>query len=146
MRSRSFVDFFRSLFSSKKPINENISIAEQMRLEPQYWPEVTSFMNKIKGIVDNNTIDDGNVHSLNDRIISYVQKELNQKGKLEDIDKRYDALDELADRILVVSLGKIVGLKKTTDTQAVFTVAVADFKNALHERKRAEEEFLQSKH
>jgi hypothetical protein len=122
------------------------SIEDTLKVEPKYWPEVVDFMNQLKTIVNKNTIDDGNVHSLNDRIISYVEKEINQKGKLPDIEKRYAALDELADRILVVSLGKIVGMKKTSDTQAVFTDAVTHLKNALHERKRVEEQYLHSKH
>jgi len=106
-----------------------------MDMEPKYWPEVVTFINKIKAIVEKNTVHDDNADILNDNIIAYVEKEINDKGKEPDLEQRYAKLAQLADRILVVSLGKIVGLKKNVGTDPEFTNAVTHFKHALHERK-----------
>ena len=83
-----------------------------IHLEPKYWPEVTDYMKKLSAIVKTNTIDDENVHSVNERILNYVLDQINKKGSIQDIEQRYLALETLADRILVVELVKIVGLKQ----------------------------------
>ena len=113
-------------------------------LEPKYWPEVKHFMDNINTIIKTYTIDDDNIHIVNQRIIDYMAKEINAKGSIEDVIKRYDALNTLADRILVTNLSKIVGIKQVEAKGPDFSGAVGVFKKDL--RKRYEKEVHHKSH
>jgi hypothetical protein len=98
-------------------------------------------MDHINNIVTSHTIDDDNIRIVNQRILDYMMKEINAKGSIEDIEKRYYALSTLADRILVNNLSKLVGLKKDEFKGPEFSEAVSDFKREL--QKRHEREILE---
>ena len=125
--------FGRSKSSQTRSLEPHI-----IHLEPKYWPEVTDYMKKLSAIVKTNTIDDKNVHSVNERILNYVLDQINKKGSIQDIEQRYLALETLADRILVVELVKIVGLKQKEGSRAEFTEPTFAFKKRLTERKKSE--------
>jgi len=136
-KKRGIIDFIRCLFLRKKQVQgayQQSTIEQEIHLEPKYWPEVKHFMNKINDIVVHSTIEDNNIHLVNQRIIDYVEKQINTKGSLEDIEQRYMALNTLADRILYNNLSKIVGLKHDKNSHADFTEAVAEFKRELEKR------------
>ena len=137
----SFLNWLKNLFS--KPHPQDVTRETGAHLEPKYWQEVIDFMNSIKSIIEKNTIDDDNVRHVNDRIITYVEEQINKKGAMKDRQERYAALDTLADRILVNNLSKIAGLKHTEGR--AFTDAVKQFKDSLHRRKVEEDKFIQSK-
>lgn len=104
------------------------------RLEPKYWQEVIDFMETLDHLIKTYTIEDDNLRHVNQRIVDYVQEQINLKGSIKDIEERYSALDTLADRILTNNLSKIVGLKHTESSQAEFTEAIINFKKRLHHR------------
>ena len=137
----SFLNWLKNLFS--KPHPQDPTHERGAHLEPKYWQEVIDFMNAIKSIIEKNTIDDDNVRHVNERIITYVEEQINKKGSMKDRQERYAALDTLADRILVNNLSKIAGLKHTEGR--AFTDAVKQFKDSLHRRKAEEDRFIQSK-
>ena len=109
----------------------------EIHLEPKYWPEVQHFMKNLDQIVESHTIQDENIKRINQRVIDYIEDQINKKGQVEDINARYNGLNTLADRILSNNLNKLVGLKEGSHT-ADFSNAVKDFKHELHEKKQAE--------
>lgn len=111
-----------------------------VHLEPKYWPEVMDFIQRLRAIIDESTIEDENIKIVNQRIVDYIEHEINVKGSIEDINKRYDALHTLADRILVKNISKLVGLKYSS-TNADFSETIEIFKHRL--TKRQEEELQQ---
>jgi hypothetical protein len=137
---RGFFAFIRRLFSKGKPPNfeHPLRAKDNFHLEPRYWVEVKHFMDTIELIVKEKTIDDSNVQILNQRILDYIEQQINVKGSLPDIEQRYMALNTLADRILVNNLSKFVGLKHTPNTAAEFTSAIDQFKRDLEKRHQEE--------
>lgn len=136
----NIINGFRKLFGLKlKDAGKKNKLSiDGHELEPKYWPEVIHFMQHINALIESHTIDDDNIRIVNQRIVDYMVKEINAKGSIEDINKRYDALDTLADRILVTNLSKIVGLKTEESKKADFTAAIKQFKDELHKRHEAE--------
>jgi hypothetical protein len=136
-----FLTFWRNFFQGKpkfKEATQKVDFEKEINLEPKYWPQVKHFMDELNHIVKVHTIDDSNIQDVNRRILDYVEKQINLKGSLHDIEERYTALDMLADRILIKNLSKIVGLKHNDSTRAEFSEAVETFKKSLHERHDAE--------
>lgn len=109
-----------------------------IHLEPKYWPEVMDYMQNLSDIVKSNTIEDDNIQQVNERILTYILDQINKKGSIEDLEARYLALETLADRILLVELGKIVGLKQNEGTIAQFSEATKNFKERLITRRKSE--------
>jgi hypothetical protein len=133
--------FIRKLFFRKhqlQPLAVKKLNEEELHVEPKYWPEVRDFINNLNHIIETHTIEDSNVAHINQRIVEYVEQQINKKGQLADINQRYYALDTLADRLLSNTFNKIVGLKHVETTHADFTDAVAQFKNRLHARYKGE--------
>ena len=141
-KDKGIIAFFKRLFGKSSSTPKTLK-EEELRLEPKYWQEVIDFMTTLKNIVHKHTIDDDNVRHVNDRIITYVEEQINKKGAVKDRSQRYAALDTLADRILVNNLSKIAGLKHTEGTE--FSEAVKRFKEDLHRRQTQEEAYLHSK-
>lgn len=112
--------------------------AHTIHLEPKYWPEVTDYIHNLSNIVKCNTIEDDNIQQVNERILSYVLDQINKKGSIDDFETRYLALQTLADRILLIELGKIVGLKHNAGTTAQFSEATQLFKKRLMMRRESE--------
>lgn len=132
----AIVRFIQKLFLRRK----KTVYAKTRHLEPKYWPQVRHFIETLNHLVSTDTIDDPNVQYVNQRIIEYIEEQINIKGAIADKEKRYSALDTLADRILAVHLSKIVGLKQNESTHAQFSEAVALFKKHLSERYQQEKE------
>lgn len=109
-----------------------------IHLEPKYWPEVMDYMQSLSSIVKSNTIEDDNIQQVNDRILTYVLDQINKKGSIHDLKARYLALETLADRILLIEVGKIVGLKQSEGTTAQFSEATQIFKKRLMARRENE--------
>ena len=134
--------FIRAFLTGRSNGNgEHQPPKDDFHLEPRYWPEVKHFMARINDIVDSNTIEDQNVHVVNQRIIDYVESQINKKGSMHDIEERYMALSTLADRVLINNLSKIVGMKQVDSTHADFSNAVHDFKEALAARRAQEKDY-----
>lgn len=125
--------------------NDEIQVKDNFHLEPKYWPEVIEFMNNLNQVIETHTISGSNVQHVNQRIIDYVAEQINVKGQVEDVDKKYSALDTLADRILSNTFSKIAGLKHEENTHADFTDIVLQFKKRLHQRYQDEVIYLDSK-
>jgi hypothetical protein len=138
--------FLRKLFFRKSVLaNEQKRAEDEFRLEPKYWPEVADFIEKLEHLIATHTISDSNVQHINQRIVDYVEHQINIKGSLTDLEQRYSALDVLADRILSNTLSKIAGLKHEENTHADFTEVVVAFKKRLHQRHQDEIAYYQSK-
>lgn len=136
-----FFTFLQNLFKKNPTLKEEkgrSDFEKEIHLEPKYWPQVKHFMDDLQHIIKVHTIDDSNVQDVNQRILDYIQNQINVKGSLDDIEARYTALDTLADRLLVKNLSKIVGLKQNDSTRAEFSEAVETFKKSLHERHAEE--------
>tara|TARA_R110002110_G_scaffold415836_1_gene657257 strand:- start:19183 stop:19653 length:471 start_codon:yes stop_codon:yes gene_type:complete len=110
----------------------------EIHLEPKYWPEVKDFMDNLDNIIESHTIDDNNIKRINQRIIDYIEEQINTKGQVEDINMRYSGLNTLVDRILSNNLSKLVGLKEGARSTADFSNAVNDFKIKLSHKKENE--------
>ncbi|MFI4937339.1 MAG: hypothetical protein ACHQJ6_02385 [Candidatus Berkiellales bacterium] len=134
---RKMWQFIVNLFS-KKHSKKTQLVGHPDQVEPKYWPEVVDFMETLNTIIDSHTIEDSNIQIINQRIVDYVQEQINIKGSLDDIEQRYLALDTLADRILVRNLSRIVGLKQNESTRAEFSEAIEHFKHRLHQRHQHE--------
>ena len=111
---------------------------KEIHLEPKYWSEVRELMGTLHNIIETHTTQEENIRIINQRILDYIEEQINVKGSIEDIEERYSALDTLADRILVKNLDKIVGLKHEGSTHAEFSEAIRHFKNRLHQRRQEE--------
>lgn len=110
----------------------------EIHLEPKYWPEVKDFMGSLDKIIETHTIDDANIKRINQRIVSYIEEQINKKGQVDDINARYSGLNTLVDRILSNNLGKVVGMKTGTTSTAEFSDAVSEFKIKLSHKKQSE--------
>lgn len=133
---KSLIHFIRSLFAkSHKGSLESSVRSKKIHLEPKYWPEVMDYMETLQGIIKNNTIEDDNVAQVNERITDYILQQINKKGSIEDINKRYMALDTLADRILVIELSKLAGLKQNEGSRTEFSDLTKAFKKRLAARR-----------
>lgn len=126
--------FFRKLFGHHNTV---VPTPEHtFHLEPKYWQEVIDLRERLEKVIKENTIDDNNINSVNQRVVDYFIEQINLKGSLPSITERYAALNTLADRILLNYQSKIVGLKKGVTTHTDFTDAVTDFKHRLKEREQ----------
>lgn len=137
---RKFIDYIKSLIGWGHGSAEYPSHLGDNHLEAKYWPEVMDYMKALQDIIKVNTIEGENVEQVNERITDYILEQINKKGSIDDIEKRYLALDTLADRILVVELSKIVGLKQNPGTRAEFSEATKQFKKRLALRHEAEKQ------
>lgn len=112
--------------------------AHSIHLEPKYWPEIRDYIDTLRDIIERNTISDQNIQQVNERIVEYVLEQINRKGLIADPTQRYLALETLVDRVLLVDLSKIAGLKQNEGTQAQFSQATAELKKHLMNRQREE--------
>lgn len=126
-----FTRFFKTV--KQQPIR-----GEPAHLEPKYWQEVIEFMEELKALVETHTIDDENIHYMNQRVIEYIEKQINVKGKMLDLQERYLALDTFLDQISVKYLSKLVGMKHTEMTKTEFIDCVEKLKKGLHQRRQKE--------
>lgn len=140
--TKGFINFIRRLLHLRNAAElETKKTAEhEFHLEPKYWPEVREFIDTLNHIIKNHTIEEPNIQYINQRIIDYVIEQINVKGALDDVTERYNALNELSDRILANNLSKIVGLKHDMGTNPEFSHAVEEFKQKLMMRRQAETE------
>ncbi|HRE30610.1 MAG TPA: hypothetical protein PLD88_01420 [Candidatus Berkiella sp.] len=129
-------EFFQRLFRGKSTLAEQH--LETGKLEPKYWQEVIDFRERLERAIKENTIDADNISSVNQRVLDFVIEQINTKGSLPTVQERYQALNTLADRVLLNYQNKIVGLKKGVTTHTDFTDAVNDFKHRLKEREQKE--------
>lgn len=130
-----FAKVLRLFKGSDKNVSDN---ERKIHLEPKYWPEVKQFMDSLDDIIGSHTIEDDNIKRINQRVVDYIEEQINKKGQVEDIHARYSGLNTLADRILSNNLNKLVGLKESTHSSAEFSDAVKAFKVKLNEKKQAE--------
>lgn len=132
--------FIQKLFHRKSHAQTNKvqEGEENFHLEPKYWPEVIDFIDNLNQLIEANTISDMNIAHINQRIVDYVEEQINVKGSLKDIEERYSALNTLADRIQSSTINKIVGLKHATTTHADFSDAITKFKKRLEQRHQSE--------
>lgn len=130
--------FIKRMFSWKPQKALTLDENREIHLEPKYWPEVMDFIEQLNDLVDTHTIEDNNIRRVNQRIITYIEDQINHKGQLEDLESRYMALNTLADRILSHHLSKIVGIKESTSSTADFSEAVRTFKERLAQKLQAE--------
>ncbi|MBN9288715.1 MAG: hypothetical protein BGO43_08640 [Gammaproteobacteria bacterium 39-13] len=131
--------FFRRLFARKNTLQERVKALEnEIHLEPKDWPEVQDFINRLNKLIETNTIVDYNIQRLNQRIVDAVENQINEKGQLQDIEQRFNALDIIADRFLSNALNKIVGLRSHQNDNTEFSQVVAHFKDRLHQRYKEE--------
>lgn len=147
-QKHGLVYFIYKLFHRKSKLAEGqdkIQIDDNFHLEPKYWPEVIEFINNLNHVIETHTIAGANVQHINQRIVDYVAHQINVKGSVVDLDKRYSALDTLADRILSNTFSKIAGLKHQENTHADFTDVIIQFKKRLHQRYQDEVAFQESK-
>lgn len=135
MATNRVLQFFINLFKSEKAPQEE---KHDFHLEPKYWQEVIDLRERLEKVIKENTIDGDNISHVNQRVIDYLIEQINSKGSLPTITERYDALNTLADRILLNYQSKLVGLKKNVTTHTDFSDAVNDFKHRLDERKQKE--------
>jgi len=139
-KKASFFDRLKAkLFSSNNERAES-NESHEIHLEPKYWPEVKDFMGSLDEIIETHTIDDPNIKRINQRIISYIEEQINKKGQVDDINARYSGLNTLADRILSHNLSKVVGMKSGVNSTADFSDAVSEFKIKLSHKKQSEVE------
>ncbi len=141
--------FIQKLFSRKSQVlahQDKITPEDEFHLEPKYWPEVKDFIDNLNHLIEIHTIEDSNVQHINQRIVDYVEDQINVKGQLKDVEQRYSALNTLADRILSNTISKIVGLKHVPTTHADFSEAVELFKKRLQKRHQNEIAYQLSKH
>lgn len=139
MATFSFGTFFRKLFHHHRDAIVKTADEHTFHLEPKYWQEVITLRERLEKVVKNHTIDDNNIHSVNQRVLDYFFDQINVKGSLPSVKERYAALNTLADRILLNYQTKIVGLKKSESTHTDFSDAVTDFKTSLKEREQKEQ-------
>lgn len=140
--------FIYKLFHRKSKLaqeHDETHLEDNFHLEPKYWPEVIEFIDNLNHVIETHTIIGANVQHINQRIVDYVAHQINVKGSMEDLDKRYSALDTLADRILSNTFSKIAGLKHQESTHADFTDVVVHFKKRLHQRYQDEIAYQESK-
>lgn len=130
----NFGQFFRKLLGRHDTVVPTPK--HTFHLEPKYWQEVIDLRERLEKVIKDNTIDDNNINSVNQRVLDYLIEQINVKGSLPSITERYAALNTLADRILLNYQSKIVGLKKSVTTHTDFTDAVTDFKHRLKEREQ----------
>lgn len=135
----SFLDKIINFFRSKDDIKASLR-DDQIHLEPKYWPEVREFIDNLNSVIESHTIQDDNIHRVNQRIVDYILEEINKKGQIENIEQRYSALTTLSDRILSHNLNKLVGVKENTAYNTDFSDTVNQFKFKLETRKRLEQE------
>ncbi len=140
--------FIQKLFSKKSQLQAHQSVkpGDEFHLEPKYWPEVKDFIDNLNHLIQIHTIEDSNIQHINQRIVDYVEDQINVKGQLKDVEQRYSALNTYADRILSSTISKIVGLKHIPTTHADFSEAVELFKKRLEKRHQNEIAYQQNKH
>jgi hypothetical protein len=127
------------LFGDAKSKSKNkLTNEREIHLEPKYWPEVKDFMGNLDNIIESHTIDDNNIKRINQRIVDYIEEQINKKGQVEDLNTRYSGLNTLVDRILSNNLSKLVGLKEGTTSTADFSNAANEFKIKLSHKKENE--------
>lgn len=131
------IHFIKSLFAKRHQVSLELKKRDpkKIHLEPKYWPEVKDYMETLQELIKTHTVEDDNVAEVNERITNYIWQQINKKGSIQDIKKRYLALDTLADRILVTLLGKLAGLKEGEGTRAEFSEATSQFKKRLAARQ-----------
>lgn len=135
-----FANFFRKLFHLKLKEAKPFSPSDRNRkLEPRYWQETIDFITTLKSLIDHHTIHDANVQQINQRIVDYIETQINIKGSIPNLNDRYNALNIYVDRLLSNTFNKIVGLKKDEiRPRADFTLAVEKFKQRLQQRRQEE--------
>lgn len=147
-KDTSILGLFRRMFEvifRVKIHRDTDTVQDSFHLEPKYWPEVKHFIDELNHAIEAHTIHDGNIAQINQRIVDYVEDQINHKGQIEDIEERYSALNTLADRILSNSFNKIAGLKHSENTNTDFSDIIKNFKVNLEKRHREEVEYYKSK-
>lgn len=146
-KDTSILGLFRRMFEVifRIKINKDDHEKDKFHLEPKYWPEVKHFLDELNHAIEEHTIHDGNISQINQRIVDYIEEQINHKGQIEDIEERYSALNTLADRILSNSFNKIVGLKHSETTNTDFSDIIKNFKIDLEKRHREEIEYYREK-
>ncbi len=106
----------------------------------QYWPESQHFVDSLKTIVENNTIDDPQAKRMNAQIIQYIEKQIQVKGYSGTYLEKCQALEIIADRALTQSVAKLVGQKEQVGQVTVFSDCINQFKQDLHKKRKDFEE------
>lgn len=131
---KRFIQWIKTWWHHKITVPE----IRRTHLEPKYWPEVYDYIQTVESIIHANTIEDDNIHQVNERIVKYIVEQINRKGTIDNLEERFLAINTVVDRVLVVDLGKIVGLKQQEGTRAEFSEATQLFKKRLAERHAQE--------
>lgn len=138
-KKQGLFHFLKHLFcKNKSPFSSSSLSNKKAQLEPKYWPEVIELKETLEQLVLSHTKKDENVRHINEQILTYIQKEINKKGAIADIDARYTALETIADRILTEKLNNLAGLQLDNSVKAEFTEAINTFKEKLSIRYRQE--------
>lgn len=132
----SLLDRIINVFRNKK--TEEFSYKDENELEPRYWPEVREFIDNLNTVIDSHTQADANAERVNERVVEYIVEQINEKGKIQDVEKRYSALRTLSDRVLTHHLNRLAGVKKATEYNTDFSDVVNLFKTKLDIRRENE--------
>src|SRR5689334_13828416 len=83
------IHFIKSLFIKSHGASLELKSRSKRHLEAKYWPEVKDYMETLQGLIKTHTIEDDNAMQVNERITNYIWQQINKKGSIEDLDKRY---------------------------------------------------------
>lgn len=101
----------------------------------QYWPEVQHFLEDFRALVIENTEAEQHKVRMNQQVLSYLEKQIEIKGRKGTEDDKIHELEVIADRILTTTMNKFVGMKPHTTQTTEFSDLVNKFKQELHSRK-----------
>lgn len=101
------------------------------------WPEVQTFIEELRDIVDKNTIDDKQAKRMNTQIMDYLANQIEKKGYSGTYEDKCQAMEIIADRVLTTTVPKLVGSVEQTEQKTEFSDVVNKFKSDLEKKKQA---------
>lgn len=135
-----FKSLFSKLFgSSKKP--EKV-MAKYQDMDPRdvpayYWPETQHFIEHLKDIVAQNTIDDPQAQRMNAEMVHYIEKQIEKKSFSGTYQEKCDSLEMIADRVLSTTVNKLVGQKEKTTETTEFSNCINQFKADIKHKRES---------
>ena len=100
-----------------------------------YWPEVQHFLEEFRTLVIENTVEEQHKVRMNQQVLSYLEKQIEVKGRKGTEEHKIQELEMIADRILTTTMNKFVGMKPHTTQTTEFSDLINKFKKDLQMRK-----------
>lgn len=130
-KKKGFLSALFTLMTGEHKNKKEYLVGNPENIDPEYCKHINEFMDTLNHLVESNMSDPHKHRPINVPILRYIHQQLIHKARIPNEIERNLALKTTADRILSVSLSKLVGLEKGTLAKKEFSQAVDEFKQTM---------------